>query len=458
MRDTLADLVGAVSVVLVAATIIVRSRMYADTIEKTMTWRQQAGIILLFGLFSVYGTNRGVQILGAVVSISDLGPVIAGLIGGPVVGLVTGLIGAVHRYFRGGFAALSSSFSTLLAGLFAGLYYSWRGGSFPSVKMAVLFMVGVELFHQALTLLIARPFDQALRSVEAGIVPMVAASAVGIGLFAFMVENLKREKAVESANHMIEGELKAARDIQMRMLPKTFPPFPQRTEFDLFAMIQPAREVGGDFYDFFFIDEDRLCFVIGDVSGKGVPASLFMAVTKTLIKARALSGLRPDEVLSGVNDELSRDNDSAMFVTVFCATLDTRTGEIVYANGGHNPPYLVPAGGSVSSLATEAGPIVGAIEGIPYKSQGVHLQRDDEIFLYTDGVSEAMSRVQSLFTAERLESRLTSAAGLPVKDAVGKVLAEVRAFCDGAEQSDDITMMAIRFRGADKRNITFPVS
>ena len=457
MRDTLADLIGAVSVVLVAATIFVRSRMYANMIEKRMTWRQRAGIILLFGLFSIYGTNRGVTILGAVVNISDLGPVIAGLIGGPLVGLATGLIGAVHRYFQGGFTALSGSFSTLLAGLFAGLYYSWRKGSFPSVKLAVLFMVGVELFHQALTLLIARPFDQALRSVEAGIVPMVAASAIGIGLFAFMVENLKREKAVEAANHMIEGELKAARDIQMRMLPKTFPPFPQRTEFDIFAMIQPAREVGGDFYDFFFIDEDRLCFVIGDVSGKGVPASLFMAVTRTLIKARALSGLRPDEVLSGVNDELSRDNDSAMFVTVFCATLDTRTGEIVYANGGHNPPYLVPAGGRVSSLATEAGPIVGAIEGIPYKSQGVQLQPDDEIFLYTDGVSEAMKRDQSLFTAERLESSLTSAAGLPVKDAVGKVLAEVGAFCDGAEQSDDITMMAIRFRGAEKRNISRPV-
>jgi phosphoserine phosphatase RsbU/P len=423
-----------------------------------MTWRQRVGIILLFGLFSIYGTNRGVNILGAVVSISDLGPVIAGLIGGPLVGVATGLIGAIHRYSQGGFAALSYSLSTLLAGLFAGLYYSWRGRSFPGVKLAMLFMVGIELFHQALILLIARPFDQALRFVEAGIVPMVAASAVGIGLFAFMVENLKREKAVESAKHMIEGELKAARDIQMRMLPGMFPPFPQRTEFDLFAMIQPAREVGGDFYDFFFIDENCLCFVIGDVSGKGVPASLFMAVAKTLIKTRALSGLRPDEVLTGVNDELSRDNDSVMFVTVFCAILDTRTGEIVYANGGHNPPYLVPAGGRVSSLVTEAGPVVGAIEGVSYKSQGVQLQPNDEIFLYTDGVSEAMNRDQSLFTTERLESSLTSAAGLPVKDAVGKVVAEVGAFCDGAEQSDDITMMAIRFRGAEKRNISRPDS
>lgn len=307
---------------------------------------------------------RGVKILDAVVNIRDLGPVIAGLIGGPLVGLGTGLIGAVHRYFQGGFTALSCSLSTLLAGLLAGLYYSLRRGSPPGVKVAMLFMVGVELFHQGLTLLIARPFDHALRLVETSIVPMVAASAVGIGLFAFMVQNLLREKAVESAKHVIEGELKAARDIQMCILPTKFPPFPQRIEFDLFATIQPAREVGGDFYDFFFVDEDRLCFVIGDVSGKGVPASLFMAVTKTLIKAKAVTGLRPDEVLGEVNDELSRDNDSAMFVTVFCATLDTRTGEIIYANGGHNPPYLLPAGGRMSSLAAETGPIVGAIEGI----------------------------------------------------------------------------------------------
>jgi phosphoserine phosphatase RsbU/P len=456
MRDTLADLIGAVSVVLVAATILVRSRMYADIIEKRMTWRQRAGIIFLFGLFSVYGTNRGVQMLGAVVSISDLGPVIAGLIGGPLVGLATGLFGAVYRYSQGGFAALSYSLSTLLAGLLGGLYYWWSGGSFPGVRMAMLFMVGVELFHQGLILLIARPFNQALRFVEAGVIPMVAAGAVGIGLFAFMVRNLKHEKATESAKHMMEGELKAARDIQMGILPRTFSPFPQRTEFDLFAMIQPAREVGGDFYDFFFIDEDRLCFVIGDVSGKGVPASLFMAVAKTLIKASALSGLRPDQVLGAVNDELSRENDSTMFVTVFCATLDTRTGEIIYANGGHNPPYLVPTGGGMSSLTTEADPIVGAIAGISYKSQSIKLQPDDEIFLYTDGVSEAMNKDQSFFTTERLESSLTSAAGLPLKDAVGKVLADVTTFCSGAEQSDDITMMAIRYRGAEKLSISCP--
>jgi phosphoserine phosphatase RsbU/P len=445
--DTLVDLIGAMSVVVVVAYIFTRSHAYAAIIEQRMTWRHKAGIILLFGLFSIYGTIGGVKTAGAIANIRDLGPVIAGLIGGPLVGLLAGLIGAVHRYSQGGFTEVSCSLSTLLAGLIAGLFYLRAKGTFPRVRTAVLLMVGVELFHMGLTLLIPRPFDRALRLVQSIILPMVAANAAGIGLFAFMIQNLKRERAVESAKHMIEGELKAARDIQMSILPKIFPPFPQRTEFDLYAMIRPAKEVGGDFYDFFFVGEDRLCFAIGDVSGKGIPASLFMAVTKTLIKVRALNGLEPDEILGTVNDELSRDNDSAMFATVFCAILDITTGECVYANGGHNPPYLVTPSGSMVALATEPGPPVGAMEGMAYRSERLQLRPGDRLFLYTDGVSEAMNKADAFFTTERLETSLALTDGLTVKETIGKMLEEVGTFCDGAEQSDDITMMAIRFRG-----------
>ncbi len=443
--DTLIDLIGTMSVVAVVAYIVTRSRAYAAIIEHRMTWGHRAWIALLFGLFSIYGTIGGVKILDAIANIRDLGPVLAGLIGGPLVGLLAGLIGAVHRYFQGGFTALSCSISTILAGLFGGLFYLKAKGDFPQVKTAVVLMVGIELFHMGLSLLIPRPFDQALRLVQEVTIPMVAANAVGIGLFSFMVQNLKREKAVESAKHMIEGELKAARDIQMGILPK-IPLFPQRPEFDLYALIEPAKEVGGDFYDIFFIGEEKLCFVIGDVSGKGVPASLFMAVAKTLIKAKALNGLMPDEILSGVNDELSRDNDSAMFVTVFCGMLDIVSGEITYANGGHNPPCLVTAG-IVEPLRTEPGPVVGAMDGSIYKIERVQLQPDDTLFLYTDGVSEAMDGSQSFFTVERLEEGLAQVAALPVKEATSEMMSRVRAFCSGAEQSDDITMMAIRFRG-----------
>ena len=154
-------------------------------------------------------------------------------------------------------------------------------------------------------------------------------------------QSVRELKETTAAKERIESELKIARDIQMSMVPKLFPPFPHRPEFDLYATLVPAREVGGDFYDFFFIDDNHLCFAIGDVSGKGIPAALFMAVTRTLFRTTASKVSRPDEILSLLNRELCRDNDSCMFVTVFCAILDIRTGEVEYSNGGHNLPYFV---------------------------------------------------------------------------------------------------------------------
>ncbi len=447
LLTALIDLLETMSVLVVVAYVLTRSRMYMAVVENRMTARHRAGIIVLFSLFSIYGTIDGVQVMDATASIRDLGPAVAGLIGGPLIGLATGFVGAAHRYLQGGFTALPCSLATLLAGVMAGFFYWMRKGDLPRVRTAMLFMAAIELAHMGLVLLISRPFEQALLLVWKIILPMVAANAMGIGLFAFIVQNLKHEKAVESAKHVIEGELKAAREIQMGILPKIFPPFPQRCEFDLYAVIEPAREVGGDFYDFFFVDEERLCLVIGDVSGKGVPAALFMAVTKTLIKAKAIDGENPDQILGGVNGELSQENGSAMFATVFCAILNTRTGALVYANGGHNPPYVVTSGGAIAAVDSEPGPIVGALGGITYGLQELKLRPGDSIFLYTDGVTEAMDRSQSFFSVSRLEEGLACLNGQPVKDALPKMMERVRAFCGGAEQSDDITMMMVRFKG-----------
>ncbi|OPY64892.1 MAG: Phosphoserine phosphatase RsbU [Syntrophorhabdus sp. PtaU1.Bin050] len=449
--DTLVGLIRTVSVVAVVVYILTRNRMYNAVIENRMNWRHKTAIIVLFGLFSVYGTVGGVEILGAIANIRDLGPVIAGLIAGPLAGFLAGLIGATYRYLQGGFTAVSCSLSTLLAGLLAGIFCLIRKNEFPGVKTAMIFMTGIELLHMGLTLLIPRPFDKALQLVKTIIIPMVGANVMGIGLFAFMIRNLKHVRAVESARNMIKGELKAAREIQMGILPKIFPPFPDRPEFDLYAMIEPAREVGGDFYDFFFTDKDHLCFVIGDVSGKGVPASLFMAVTKTLIKTRALTGVLPDQILGVVNDELSQDNPSAMFATVFCGILNIHTGDVFYANGGHNPPYIVPSSGRITSLTADPGPMVGALDGITYRCDRTRLDPGDSIFLYTDGVSEAMDKSESFFTTSRLEEGLISLAGKPVREAIGGIVERVVAFCDGAEQSDDITLLMLRYYGRSGR-------
>jgi len=231
-------------------------------------------------------------------------------------------------------------------------------------------------------------------------------------------------------------------------LPKIFPPFPNREEFDLFALIAPAREVGGDFYDFFQISDNLLCFVIADVSGKGVPAALFMAVTKTLIKSFAREGITPDAIVSHVNEEMAADNDACMFVTLFCGLLDIETGEIQYANAGHNPPLVIKKSGTVEWLPRAKSLVAGAMPGVQYGCERLRLSKGDSLFLYTDGVTEAMNHASELFSEERLEKDLTVFADLEIKDAIRNIMDSIHRFTGDAPQSDDITMMMLRYSGS----------
>lgn len=259
------------------------------------------------------------------------------------------------------------------------------------------------------------------------------------------IEELKETTA---AKERIESELKVAHDIQMGILHKIFPPFPDRKEFDIFATIEPAKEVGGDLYDFFFLDDDHLCFVVGDVSGKGIPAALFMAVTKTLIMTKATKGLTSDMVLNRVNEDLSLDNPSVMFVTLFLGILNIRTGELEYCNGGHNPPYILHKNGEIESLEMTGGMALGVMEDFSYQSKKIHIQERDTLFLYTDGVTEAINRNEELFSEERLEKDLVNLYGRPLNAMVDGVMERIREFSQGMPQADDITMMVLRYFGA----------
>jgi sigma-B regulation protein RsbU (phosphoserine phosphatase) len=250
-----------------------------------------------------------------------------------------------------------------------------------------------------------------------------------------------------AAKERIDSELNIAHDIQMGLLPKKFPPFPARPEFDLYALMEPAREVGGDFYDFFPVDDTHLCIVIADVSGKGVPAALFMAMSMTLIRATAREGIPPDEVLFRVNNELSRENDSCMFVTTFCGILDTDTGELSYANGGHNPPLHIKHGGGVSWLPKSGSLMVGPMEGISYRRERLLMEPGDGLFLYTDGVTEAMNLQDEAFSDDRLERNLSALQGSGIREYVNGIMADIRSFTGEAPRSDDITMMMLRYNG-----------
>ena len=256
-------------------------------------------------------------------------------------------------------------------------------------------------------------------------------------------------KDTTAAKQRIESELNIAHEIQMSMIPKIFPPFPERRELDLHAKLISAREVGGDFYDFYFIDDRHLCFAIGDVSGKGVPASLFMALTKTLF--RATGGPRNPTargILTHLNNEISRDNASCMFVTAFCGVLDTETGEIEYCNAGHNPPFVILRG-EVSELPGTGDVALGVMEDFEYRSGSLRLAPGDQLVLFTDGITEAMNGDDSFYSESRLSALLQTIEGESSRNVIRHTVENVREFAQGTPQSDDITMLVLGYRGAN---------
>ena len=258
------------------------------------------------------------------------------------------------------------------------------------------------------------------------------------------LDNLRRTR---SAKDRMESELNIGRDIQMSMLPLTFPAFPEHDEFDIHAALYPAQEVGGDFYDMFMIDNDHLCFCVGDVSGKGVPAALFMAVTKTLIKSRAANDLSPASILSHVNTEQSEGNESCMFVTIFLAILDLHSGRLVYCNAGHNPPFVQRKDGALEQLDKRHGPVIGAMEGIAYGEDETVLEAGELAYFYTDGITEAMDPERNLYSDQRLEQLLAASSYTDAKQAVTETVNNVWGFQGDAPQADDITVLALRYQG-----------
>jgi serine phosphatase RsbU (regulator of sigma subunit) len=262
---------------------------------------------------------------------------------------------------------------------------------------------------------------------------------------AIRIENTRLAQ-IEQAEKILAKELEHAALIQRSILPGAFPAFPDRTEFSLHAEMAPAREVGGDLYDFFLLDHDHLGFVIGDVSGKGVPAALFMAVTRTLIRAIAPHEKSPGECFAQVNAALMEQNVSSMFVTLFYGVLDLRTGELEFANGGHNPAYVVAGDGAVRELAAKSGPMLGLFPNYPYRTLSDRLAPGESIVLYTDGVTEALSKSGEFFGDERLKEFVAGHALESVEQQARSLHAVLREFSKGAPQHDDITVLALRYR------------
>jgi len=262
-------------------------------------------------------------------------------------------------------------------------------------------------------------------------------------------ESIETNARVSAEKERIETELNVAQRIQIAMLPCIFPPFPDRAEFELFASMEAAREVGGDFYDFYLVDDDHLAVTIADVSGKGVPAALFMVISKTLLKNSVQSGLSVSEVFNIVNNMLCEHNEANMFVTAFLGVYEISSGIFKYVNAGHNPPLLCRKGGVFEKLVLRPGFVLAGMEDVKYRESQIALNKGDVLYLYTDGVTEAMNREECLFGEEELLSASNMYKDLEVKDFISAIKETVSSFAAEVEQADDITMLVLKITGGE---------
>ncbi|HPR17490.1 MAG TPA: SpoIIE family protein phosphatase [Candidatus Cloacimonadota bacterium] len=445
------NLINPMAVIMVIAYVLTRTKLYTEVIiEKKVNFKNGAILALIFGLFSIYGTLSGIKILDATANIRDLGPALAGLIAGPLVGMGAGLIGALHRLSLGGITCIPCATATFCAGLFGGLIYLIRKKKIVTIPGAVVFAICIELFHMLITYLWGihtGKYNETMQILKTVFIPMLVTNSIGIGLFIFIVRNLVKERKVESDKAKIDHDLHIAHDIQMNIIPKIFPPFPDRPEFDIFAVINPAKEVGGDLYDFFFLDDNHLCFCVGDVSGKGVPASLFMAVTKTLVKAVAKSGMSPCEILFQSNNMLCEENESSMFVTLFLGILNLQTGEISYANAGHNIPYIIHTNKSITKIPNTSGIALGVLPDFQFESKAITLAKNEQLFIFTDGLNEAIDTQEEQFSLPRLEHCIENCSEYDPQKTSLCLMQQVYEFQGTADQFDDITILVLQYKG-----------
>lgn len=454
IADLLLDLIKTACVVIAFAYVITRTKFFSEILDRKLSFqshsfKSQAILVLLFGALSIFGTYGGFRLpSGAIANIRDLGPMVAGLMGGPMVGLGAGLIGGVHRYFLGGFVCIPCSVSTVIAGLLGGAIYKLNRGGFVPVWQAVMFAIFMESLHMGLTLLIAKPYEQALAVVKEVALPMIAANAVGVAIFGFIIRNLiiERRTAAERESfrreiERTEFEMETARGIQQSFLPES----PPRIEgFELAALNLPARQVGGDFYDFIPVSENEWGIIIADVSGKGVPAALFMALSRTLVRANVSDKITASQAIEKANHLISQEAQMGMFVTLFYAVLTPEKKRLQYVNAGHNPPFVVKKGATDIILLRARGIAMGVMDDVVLEEKEVLLDSNDVVVFYTDGITEAINGAGEQFGEKRLVETINRNADLPVKDLVGRVKDEVFNFAQDQPQFDDFTLVILK--------------
>ena len=343
------------------------------------------------------------------------------------------------EFVRGDFYFISNIAPTLMMIADAILLVRYRETISKRTSRALWFYIIAPIIAVAL---------QAVAKVQFIMIATVIATA---NMFIVIVKQQTEDRERQKAESMrLDAELSMATRIQADMLPSIYPAFPERNEFDIYASMHPAKEVGGDFYDFFMIDNDRLGIVMADVSGKGVPAALFMMSSKIMIQNYAMINQSPKATLEEVNEQICKNNREEMFVTVWLGILDLKTGKLTAVNAGHEKPVYMPANGSFELVQDKHGFVLGGIETAKYKEYELYLKKGDKLFLYTDGVAEATDAANELFGTDRMLAALNTAKGDTPKKIIGAVSDAIVGFVKEAPQFDDVTMLCLEYFGADE--------
>ncbi len=441
-------LIGTLAVILLVAAFAGSTsvvRQYAGAEKK---WRTLLIIGLFGGLFGIYGNISGIDLNGAVLSVRDIGPMAAGLIGGPVSGLLAGAIAGAQRLTMGGITAVACMVATCAIGLICGGISLLSPGILKKAGWTLLIGAAMETLHLGVVLLLVKPFPTALGIVRQIALPFVTVNAAGIALMSLIIRFIDRQRSISRESERMKSELEVSSVIQQSLLPTLNERYPGRPEVAVSGFMRPAKMVGGDFYDVFFAGEDKLVFLIGDVSGKSVSGALFMASSKIILQNCIRTVPRLSDALGVANNVLCSRNEAQMFVTLWVGVLDLKSGAMTCVSAGHNPPLLL-RGGTAEFLKTKNCFVLAGMEDAKYREAELQLADGDALFLYTDGVTEATTREEELFGNDRLLECLSGCADADVGDVLERVRGSVDAFVGDGEQFDDITMLCFRWKAPE---------
>ena len=444
-------LVGTLAVILVIS-FFAGSTSHLNRFVDIKNWKSAVVVGILGGLFGIYGNISGVDFHGALITVRDIGPMLSGFMAGPIGGVISGAIAGLHRLAMGGLTAPACVVATCTIGLCCGLLGRFVPNAVKKPYWSLLVGASMEIMHLCIVLLMVRPLETALDIVKQIALPFVLVNSVGLTLMVSVILYMERQRQFTLERNRLRAELEIANVIQHSLLPTIDDAYPGRNEVDVCASMEAAKEVGGDFYDAFFLDSSHIAFVVGDVSGKGVPAALFMVSSKTILQncIRDISSL--STAIETANLALCKRNEADMFVTVWAGVLDLKTGLLTYVSAGHNPPVHM-RGGKASFIPSKSGFVLGGLEGVRYKEQELQLQIGDTVFLFTDGVTEATSDSKEQFGEDRLIRAMEEAEDDTAAGILDSVRRSIDEFVRENDQFDDITMLCFRLKGLGRSDL-----